>query len=100
MEPFEEASLLLLARQAPPVGALPPLPEYYRHPPFLNRHAPLLGFTITLMALSWICCLFRLYVRFFSKKRAPGWDDFFIILTMVGFLALPPRAIYLYHVSN
>ncbi len=36
----------------------------------------------SVQVFSWICCLLRLYTRFFIL-RAPGWDDLFIILTMV-----------------
>jgi len=35
-----------------------------------------------MQAFSWICSLLRLYTRFFIL-HTPGWDDLFIILTMV-----------------
>lgn len=31
---------------------------------------------------SWICSLLRLYARCVTL-RCPGWDDFFVVLTMV-----------------
>lgn len=90
---------LLLARQSAPNGpgltGLPPggtgitgppqrpPASTYHNVPFLNERAPLLGLTITFMIISWICSLSRLYVRFFIK-RVPGWDDFFIILTLLS----------------
>jgi len=88
---------LLLARQSPSNGSgqtgaprggfkgrfpdEPPPAAYDK--PYLNGAAPLLGLTITFMVISWICSLSRLYVRFFVK-RLPGWDDVFIILTMLS----------------
>jgi hypothetical protein len=68
--------------------------------PLLNHRGPLLAFMISFMvrllwsswharahtklipqAFSWICSLLRLYAR--VALRAPGFDDIFIVLTMV-----------------
>jgi len=32
---------------------------------------------------SWICCLLRFYARFWVLRK-PGWDDFFLALTMAS----------------
>ncbi len=54
----------------------------YQSEPLLNHRSPLLALTIVFIAISWICSLLRLYVRL-VVQRAPGWDDFFIVLAMV-----------------
>ena len=93
----------LLARQSP-AGSGPPGFDLgpYKTVPLLNQREPLLGITITFIVrpsfsrntkslapnpasqvCSWICLLLRLYVRFLVQRSA-GWDDFFLILTMVG----------------
>lgn len=61
----------------------PPTADRYDSMPLLNQRAPLLGFTITFMICSWICSIFRLYVRLLVQ-RAPGWDDFFIVATILS----------------
>jgi hypothetical protein len=45
--------------------------------PLVNRKATILGVVITFMILSWLCAIFRIYVRFFVIY-APGWDDLFL----------------------
>ncbi|KAK3905073.1 hypothetical protein C8A05DRAFT_31119 [Staphylotrichum tortipilum] len=55
----------------------------YHSVPLLNHREPLLGLTITFLTISWIASLLRFYIRFVSQ-RSPGWDDFFIILTMLS----------------
>lgn len=80
--------MTVLPRQVPPS-----LPPPYQTTPLLNQRVNLLGLAITFMVCSWICTLLRLYIRF-VVQRAPGWDDFFIILTMVGWV-LPEKILSL-----
>ncbi|KAI1343254.1 hypothetical protein F5Y15DRAFT_228860 [Xylariaceae sp. FL0016] len=50
----------------------------YEPEPVSNRPETIYGVTIVFLILSWICVMFRLYVRF-NIVRAPGWDDFCVI---------------------
>ena len=36
---------------------------------------------------SWVCVSMRLWVRF-KVVRAPGWDDFFVVLYLVSVIIL------------
>ena len=38
--------------------------------------------TFGLEVLSWVCVAFRLFVRF-GVMKAPGWDDLFVVLSLV-----------------
>jgi len=67
----------------PPPGQLNLMPnDPYREVPILNQRGPLLGLIITLIVSAWICSLLRLYTRL-HVQRAPGWDDFFVILALL-----------------
>ena len=70
--------MLVLPRQEDPSSS-----PRYNSVPLLNHRDPLLALTITFLSISWIASLLRFYVRF-VVQRTPGWDDFFIVLTMVG----------------
>lgn len=77
---------MLVSRQFTPPG-WPSAAGYldsdeYKQTPLLNDRTTLLAMLISFMAFSWICCLLRLYTRFFIL-HTPGWDDLFIILTML-----------------
>ncbi|CAN8101887.1 unnamed protein product [Discula destructiva] len=52
-------------------------------PGLLNHPPNILAFTISFMIFAWICAIFRLYTRFFII-RSPGWDDFFVILSLLS----------------
>jgi hypothetical protein len=74
--------MLVSARQASrPAEA--PSEERYLERPLLNNQASLLALTITFVVISWICSILRLYVRLLVQRN-PGWDDFFIVLTMLS----------------
>ncbi|KAF9870945.1 integral membrane protein [Colletotrichum karsti] len=49
--------------------------------PVLNERPAVLGMVISFLIFSWICGIFRLYVRFFIA-RCPGWDDLFVVLVL------------------
>jgi len=55
--------------------------------PTLNRQAAVLGMVLSFMTVAWICGVYRLYVRYFIL-RCPGWDDYFVILSMLTSLLL------------
>ncbi|KAK1760320.1 hypothetical protein QBC47DRAFT_366878 [Echria macrotheca] len=70
------------------VSAPPPLPpgfdpNVYSDVPVFNRRTDLWAITIPFIVFSWICALFRLYVRVFVV-RTPGLDDFFMGLALVA----------------
>ncbi|KAI4597378.1 hypothetical protein KJ359_004484 [Pestalotiopsis sp. 9143b] len=50
--------------------------------PLANKKATLLGWVITFLIASWVCVSMRLWVRF-RIVRAPGWDDFFVVLYLL-----------------
>ncbi|KAK0634100.1 hypothetical protein B0T14DRAFT_599211 [Immersiella caudata] len=58
-------------------------PDKYETAPFLNHRSSLLALTIFFIVFSWTCSIARLHVRCIVQ-RAPGWDDFFIVLTMLS----------------
>ncbi|KAK2049735.1 hypothetical protein LZ31DRAFT_286401 [Colletotrichum somersetense] len=55
--------------------------------PTLNKQPAVLGMVLSFMALAWICGVYRLYVRYFIL-RCPGWDDYFVVLSMLTSLLL------------
>ncbi|OLN85268.1 hypothetical protein CCHL11_04371 [Colletotrichum chlorophyti] len=55
--------------------------------PVLNRRPAVLAMVISFLIVAWICGSLRLYVRFFIA-RCPGWDDFFVVLSLLTSLFL------------
>ncbi|KAK1834977.1 hypothetical protein QBC39DRAFT_368693 [Podospora conica] len=55
----------------------------YQNIPLLNQRSSLLALTIFFIVFSWLITLARLYVRCIVK-RAPGWDDLFLVLAMIS----------------
>ncbi|WQF83981.1 hypothetical protein CDEST_08995 [Colletotrichum destructivum] len=55
--------------------------------PALNSRPAVLGMVISFLILAWMCGSFRLYVRYFVL-RCPGWDDYFVMLSMLTSLLL------------
>lgn len=54
--------------------------------PALNDIPTALGLTISFLALTWICVGLRVYTRV-RVLQSPGWDDAFVVLFLVSFLA-------------
>ncbi|KAB5518660.1 hypothetical protein GE09DRAFT_1065992 [Coniochaeta sp. 2T2.1] len=69
-----------MAGQAPPGGALPP--NFFDPTPLANSPETILGVSITFIVVCWMAIGARLGVRFFITKT-PGWDDLFIVLSML-----------------
>ncbi|KAK1991077.1 hypothetical protein LX36DRAFT_753808 [Colletotrichum falcatum] len=55
--------------------------------PTLNKQPAVLAMVLSFMALAWICGVYRLYVRHFIL-RCPGWDDYFVVLSLLTSLLL------------
>ncbi|KAI5860933.1 hypothetical protein GGS23DRAFT_577943 [Durotheca rogersii] len=53
--------------------------------PFSNRPATIWGIVIAGLVVSWICVVFRIYIR--SSIHAAGWDDFCVGLYLVTITA-------------
>ncbi|KAK0610714.1 hypothetical protein B0T17DRAFT_658465 [Bombardia bombarda] len=54
--------------------------------PFINRADTIYGVCYSALITVWICVCLRLYTRF-HVIRSPGWDDFFLILSL-GFTSV------------
>ncbi|KAG6361472.1 hypothetical protein INS49_009699 [Diaporthe citri] len=55
--------------------------------PTLNQRPVAFGLLISFLAVSYICAISRLYVRF-RVTKCPGWDDLLVFLSMIASLAL------------
>ncbi|KZL69997.1 integral membrane protein, partial [Colletotrichum incanum] len=55
--------------------------------PALNKQPAVLGMVISFLIFAWICGVYRLYVRYFVI-RCPGWDDYFVMLSLLTSLLL------------
>ncbi|KAK0372418.1 hypothetical protein CPAR01_12437 [Colletotrichum paranaense] len=55
--------------------------------PVLNQRPAVLAMVVSFLLVAWICGAFRLYVRLFIA-RCPGWDDFFVVLSLLTSLLL------------
>ncbi|KAI1800229.1 hypothetical protein F4811DRAFT_540126 [Daldinia bambusicola] len=51
--------------------------------PSWNRPGVIAGVAVSMLCLSSICVVYRLYIRFFVL-RAKGWDDYFVLLYLVS----------------
>lgn len=51
--------------------------------PILNRSSTIYGLVLSFLALSSLCVLGRLWIRFFIT-HSPGWDDLFVVLAVLS----------------
>ncbi|KAH7018243.1 uncharacterized protein B0I36DRAFT_388492 [Microdochium trichocladiopsis] len=54
--------------------------------PWTNRRDVIWGMVITFMIMSWLCAIFRFYVRF-KIVHSLGWDDLFLAGTVLAMTA-------------
>ncbi|KAK3902460.1 hypothetical protein C8A05DRAFT_15485 [Staphylotrichum tortipilum] len=76
-------SLQELQSATAPASTLLEGPGIFKSEPILNDRTTLLALLISFLVFSWVCSLLRLYTRFVIL-HTPGWDDFFVILTLIS----------------